>query len=164
VFSWADVAKVFVAGTLTFSFSYLLKPLLLLARDYIVWAYIDLRIINKDLSLSADRHALAYLDLTKKYTYLTSIQVDRKVTRYFIGDTEVHKEEFDSYRSFRDSARTRFFKEKQFLNRRAIWLNRLVRHYEQNEKSIIEDIVEERIESSESMTVYAEPYRIRGID
>ena len=163
MFSWFDVLKVFVAGTTTFAFSYMLKPLLLLARDYALWAYIDRRVITKELRVSADRHALAYLDLTKKYTYLTSIEVANEATRYFIGDTEVYKDEFDSYASSRNSAIKRFYKEKNFLTRRAIWLNGLVRHYDQNEKSLIENIVEECIESSESMAAYAEPYRIRGI-
>ncbi|MBN8410683.1 hypothetical protein [Halomonas litopenaei] len=164
MFSWIDVIKVFVAGTTTFAFSYMLKPLFLLGRDYALWAYIDRKVITKELRVSADRHALAYLDLTKKYTHLTSIEASREVTRYYIGDTEVYNDEYCSYVSSRNRAIKRFYKEKDFLNRRAILLNGLIRHYDQNENSLIENIVEECIERSESLTVYAEPYRIRGIN
>jgi len=112
--------------------TYVLLPLFLVLRDYLLWQIIDRFIITEDLENKINLYSACLVQWNNEYVGSATIQNTAGIVRYCIDEADVSKEELTSYRENRDKLQSEMNKTIWFIQRRSNLVSWLLKHYKQD--------------------------------
>jgi hypothetical protein len=112
--------------------TYVLLPLFLVVRDYLLWKIIDRFIITEELLHKISLYSNYLVQWNNNYVGKASIQKTPETVRYSINEEEVSEREWNEYRKNRDQLQDQMNKTIWFIQRRSNLVTWLLKHYKQD--------------------------------
>lgn len=117
--------------------TYVLLPLFLVARDFILWQIIDHFIITKELLHKLDLYSKDFVQWNSRYVGKVTVEKSQGKVKYLINSNEVTKQEWEEFRQSRDQLQDQMNKTMWFIQRRSDLVSWLLKHYKQDSENPI---------------------------
>lgn len=162
--SWYSLFKLATMSLISFAAINILRPLLFIFRDWVVWEYINKKLLNKELSTSIRQAVSSRLQLEYKYIHeIVADYSDPNEPLFSIGETAVEKVEFDNYRSAKELIHKRYIANANIITRRKMQLKRIDKYFDQNTYPLVDKEIEAVELSYKDRYTLESIYRPRGI-
>jgi hypothetical protein len=122
--------------------TYVLLPLFLVIRDYLLWKIIDNFIITDDLIDKINLYSNYLVQWNNKYVGNISIIKSEGIAHYTINDKEVTSEVWNDFRANRDQLQNAMNKTLWSIQRRSNLVTWLLKHYKQDSDNPIKKMYE----------------------
>lgn len=122
--------------------TYVLLPMFLVLRDYILWNIIDHFIITKSLIAKINAYAQFLVQWNNEFVGNISIDNEKGKTVYRVNDEVVSKEKFDQFRNERDQLQSAMNEAIWYIQRRSNLVGWLLQHYKQDSNNPVKTMHE----------------------
>ncbi len=122
--------------------TYVLLPLFLVIRDYLLWKIIDRFIITEELQHKISLYSSYLVQWNNNYVGKVELQKNQQTVRFSINEIEVSEEDWNNYRKNRDQLQNEMNKTIWFIQRRSNLVTWLLKHYKQDSDNPIKKMHE----------------------
>lgn len=123
--TWGEIIRIVLVGLGV----YLLLPLLLALRDFLVWRGITQFLLNQKFRSEVAQYVFLRNKWNAQFAGEYRIDFEKEPTEYFIRDQIVSKDEWEEFDK-RSERLSKSLKEKRlFLDRRRMLVKALLKHY-----------------------------------
>ncbi len=123
--------------------TYVLLPLFLVIRDFLLWQIIDHFIITSELKHQISLYSEWLFQWNTKFAGKVSIEHSESKTKYFINEKQVEQYDWEKFRTERDSLQEAMNKSLLYIHRRSNLVTWLLKHYKQDSSNPIKKMYEE---------------------